>query len=150
MKDQISIERIKKLHPSQREKFTNFIDELENEFSITIRVIQGFRTFKEQDDIYTQGRTKKGPVVTAARGGQSYHCFGFAVDIVPIVNGIADWNYDFGKFETISKKYGLTWGAHWHDNDHYENDLGRGPHGWTYLLELYKAGKVDKDGYILI
>src|SRR4051812_45095106 len=45
-------------------------------------VTQGLRTWKEQDALYEQGRTKPGKIVTKAKGGQSYHNFGLAVDIV--------------------------------------------------------------------
>ena len=57
------------------------------------------RTLKEQDDIYAQGHTKKGEIVTDAKAGQSYHNYGLAVDIVMLLdkdgNGTyetADWN----------------------------------------------------------
>lgn len=42
--------------------------------------ISGMRTVAEQDALFAQGRTAPGKVVTNARGGQSYHNFGIAVD----------------------------------------------------------------------
>jgi len=44
-------------------------------------VISGHRTWKEQDALYTQGRTKPGQIVTDAKGGQSNHNFGIAIDL---------------------------------------------------------------------
>ena len=36
---------------------------------ITIKVISGLRSYDEQNDLYAQGRTKPGRIVTNARGG---------------------------------------------------------------------------------
>lgn len=47
---------------------------------ITVVITEGFRSFKEQDELYKQGRTKKGNIVTYARGGESYHNYGLAID----------------------------------------------------------------------
>lgn len=44
-------------------------------------VISGNRTYKEQDALYAQGRTKPGPIVTKARGGYTDHNFGIAFDV---------------------------------------------------------------------
>ena len=46
-----------------------------------IKITQGYRTAKYQDDLYAQGRTKPGPVVTDATSKQSWHCKGKAFDI---------------------------------------------------------------------
>lgn len=49
------------------------------------KAYSGLRTFAEQDKLYAQGRTtgKKGAIVTKARGGQSMHNYGLAVDSAP-------------------------------------------------------------------
>ena len=59
---------------------------------IKLRIIQGFRTYAEQDALYAQGRTKKGKKVTNAKGGQSNHNLGLAIDVAEIKNGNIDWN----------------------------------------------------------
>lgn len=43
-------------------------------------VISGHRSWEEQDRLYEQGRTRPGKIVTNAKGGQSNHNFGLAVD----------------------------------------------------------------------
>lgn len=48
---------------------------------IDFSVIAGRRTQAEQDDLYAQGRTKPGPIVTWTR--DSLHITGDAVDVVP-------------------------------------------------------------------
>ncbi len=40
------------------------------------------RTFEDQDELYAQGRTKPGTIVTSARGGDSWHNYGLAADYV--------------------------------------------------------------------
>src|SRR5215471_18388685 len=64
---------------------------------IEILVVQGLRTWAEQDALYAQGRTASGQIVTNARGGQSYHNFGLAVDCTPSTHPpgqpvAPDWN----------------------------------------------------------
>jgi peptidoglycan LD-endopeptidase CwlK len=63
---------------------------------ITIKVISGLRTDEEQNDLYAQGRTKPGRIVTNARGGYSNHNFGIAFDI-----GV----FDGGSYLDESPKY---------------------------------------------
>lgn len=58
MKDKISIERLNKLHPKAKPIFEAFITEAETSLNITLRISQGLRTIKEQDDLYSIGRTK--------------------------------------------------------------------------------------------
>ncbi|SVE43245.1 uncharacterized protein METZ01_LOCUS496099, partial [marine metagenome] len=43
-------------------------------------VVHTLRTYAEQDDLYEQGRTEPGKIVTNARGGKSWHNFGLAID----------------------------------------------------------------------
>jgi peptidoglycan LD-endopeptidase CwlK len=47
---------------------------------INVQISQGMRTFAEQNRLYAQGRTSPGSIITNARGGQSNHNFGLAVD----------------------------------------------------------------------
>jgi len=42
--------------------------------------ISGNRTYAEQDALYAKGRTATGPKVTNAKGGESNHNFGIAMD----------------------------------------------------------------------
>ena len=48
------------------------------------KVYSGLRTFALQDTLYAKGRSKPGRVVTNARGGQSMHNYGLAVDSAPL------------------------------------------------------------------
>lgn len=151
MKDYISIERAEKLHPKFKNEFISFIDECEKETGLIFRIVQGLRTIVQQDEIYAQGRILPGHIVTRAKGGQSFHNYGLAIDIVPIKDGIINWDYNFQKISDIGwDMFKLTWGGHWKDYDHFENNLGHGSTGWKYFLDLHNAGKVDDNGYVII
>lgn len=124
--DLISERNIEKLHPKVRNKATEFINRVEKELGIKLRVTSTLRTFAEQDKLYAQGRTTKGGIVTNAKGGESNHNFGTALDIVPIVNGQADWKTTadtWNKIAKVGKSLGFEWGGDWKsfvDKPHFE------------------------------
>jgi hypothetical protein len=86
-----------------------------------IRVVSGFRTFAEQDALYAQGRTTPGNIVTPARGGESAHNYGLAVDIMRIGDEL--YNPAPITVETF-KRFGFVWGGDWpgkkNDPPHFE------------------------------
>lgn len=152
--EQTSIERIKKLHPKVRDKFMAAYLEAVRVTPVGVHpfITQGMRTFAESDALYAQGRTKPGNIVTNAKAGQSYHNYGLAVDFVNQVNGVAKWTVDdnWMKVVAVFKKHGFSWGGDWKsikDYPHFEMSLG---YSVSQLLALHKAGKVDKEGYVLI
>lgn len=49
---------------------------------VTFIATHGHRTYGAQMALWAQGRTKPGPIVTNAVGGQSAHNFGLAIDFV--------------------------------------------------------------------
>ncbi len=148
MKDKISIERIKKLHPNVINLFQAFIEEAENSLGITLRVTQGLRTFEEQDALYNQPWDKKDndgdarvdeadEKVTKAKGGQSLHNYGIAIDVVELKNGKANWNFDYSKLKPFAQKQGIDWGGDWKnfvDKPHFEISFG---YTWQQLLDKY-------------
>ena len=144
--DPISLARIETLHPKLRAEMRTIFEEIARALTgkAICRLSYTLRTFAEQDALYAQGRNgKKGPVVTNARGGQSYHNYGLAVDIVLLKdkdgNGTfesASWetNVDFdgdGKADwreivAIFKRYGWEWGGDWKFTDmpHFQKTFG--------------------------
>lgn len=88
---------------------------------VYVRVVQGLRSWTQQDALYAQGRTAPGAVVTNVRGGYSYHNFGMAVDLVPseFAPGqpyAPDWNPQHSAWKTMEmagQAAGLTSGAAW-------------------------------------
>lgn len=69
-------------------------------------------------------------IVTKARPGESLHCWGLALDAVPIVDGKPDWKYDpehpadlFDEIAHEATNLGLVWGGNWRtfkDRPHIE------------------------------
>ncbi len=157
--DKYTKERIKLLHPLIREEMTAIIVECDKALTgrAKIRITQSLRTFEEQNALYAVGRTKPGKKVTNAKGGQSIHNYGFAVDICLIIDGktaswdttkdwdndqIADW-YECVK---IFAKFGWDWGGNWKtfkDLPHFDK---RGYNDWKKLAKL----KRDSKGYVLL
>lgn len=141
MVDKVSRERIEKLHPKIKDEVMNLVDRINTcilQGSAKVRISQGLRTIAEQDALFAQGRTKPGKKVTNAKGGQSIHNYGLAVDIVLIINGkTASWDTkaDFDKdgqadwmeVVHIFKQAGYTWGGDWRtfkDMPHFEKTFG--------------------------
>lgn len=84
---------------------------------ITAKIISGSRTYAEQNAIYEQGRSKPGPIVTNARGGQSWHNFAVAVDIGIFENGkYLDDSPLYDKAGAIGQALGFEWGGAWKGN----------------------------------
>jgi peptidoglycan L-alanyl-D-glutamate endopeptidase CwlK len=91
---------------------------------IDIKVISGMRTYSEQNDLYAQGRTLPGKIVTNAKGGQSNHNFGIAFDI-GIFDGrrYLEQSPLYKAVGAIGKGLGLEWGGDWKsiiDEPHFQ------------------------------
>lgn len=122
MKDTVSIERLQKVQPFIRERAVRFFDTMES-MGLRPRVVQGFRTTEEQNALYAQGRSTKGKIVTNARGGESFHNYGLAIDIAFLND---DGSVDFNVSEEIGKlgeSFGFEWGGRWKkflDKPHFQ------------------------------
>jgi peptidoglycan LD-endopeptidase CwlK len=96
------------------------------EAGISIRVSQGLRTWVEQDALYALGRTAPGAIRTNARGGESFHNFGMAFDIVVLDWGRITWDPRHPSWRIageIGTGLGLLWGGNWKsikDLPHFE------------------------------
>lgn len=127
--DAASDKKIATLHPSIQDKVKAFILKTDNRFGIKLRVTDGFRTIAQQNSLYAQGRRgiKGEPTVTGAKGGQSNHNYGLAIDVVPMVNGTA--NYSSSQYPLIGRigeSVGLGWGGRFRSVDmpHFEDFKG--------------------------
>lgn len=137
--DKISEDRIALLHPKLRQECLQIFHECEASLKgrATIRITQGLRTIREQDELYAQGRTKPGKVVTNAKGGSSFHNYGLAVDFTLVVDNKLNWDInadwdgdkvaDWMEIVFIFKKYGWEWGGNWKslkDYPHFQKTFG--------------------------
>ena len=84
---------------------------------IYVQISEGHRPNGRQNDLYAQGRTKPGNIVTNARGGQSWHNYGVAVDFFLTSNdgSKALWtvNNKWRRAAAIGKSLGFEWGGDW-------------------------------------
>lgn len=96
---------------------------------IRVLISDEFRSAEEQDKLYEQGRTASGSVVTNARGGESYHNYGLAIDFALLDqagnalwdleydgngNGVSDWM----EVVDAAKELGFEWGGDWANPDY--------------------------------
>ncbi len=165
--DKVTQQRIATLHPFVKNEVAQIINEIDKQLTgrAKVRITQALRTVDEQNNLYAQGRTKKGLKVTNAKGGQSIHNYGLAVDICLIINGkTASWDMktdwdddglaDWMECVSIFKKYGWIWGGDWknfEDGSHFEKEFlqtSRGKQKVNNWRELIKMKK-DKLGYII-
>ena len=113
---QLSARRLDQLNPIVAVRGHAML-ELSAHGGLALLVTQGLRTWEEQDRLYAQGRTAPGDVVTKAKGGQSYHNFGLAFDIVVLdAIGKADWDTShpgWAQAGALGKSAGLEWGGDW-------------------------------------
>ena len=156
------------MHPKLRDEAVELYDEIVASLtgSAICRFAYTLRTFAEQDALFAQGRSKPGKVVTNAKGGQSYHNYGLAIDIVLLTdkdkNGTfetASWDLktdfdgdkkaDWMEVVQIFKRYGFEAGIDWKfvDAPHFQKSFGKSIYE---LKALHTAGKVDKNGFVLI
>jgi len=147
--DRFSNERIGKLHPAIRDDALALINAVEAELGIRLRVTQGLRSFAEQDELFAQGRTKPGKVVTNARGGESYHNYGLAIDVCEIRGSEAIWDCDWAGISAVAKARGWEWGGDWQsfkDRPHFQKVFG---HSTAALRTRYDA-LGDPAGYVAL
>lgn len=121
MKNDIRID-LYKVHPWLRYKVKRWIKRCNKE-GLKVIITHGFRTVKEQDDLYAQGRTKAGAIVTNARGNWylSQHQWGIAIDFTntddPSTRAIEGVYNEMvmRKMAKLAKREGLGWGGDWQD-----------------------------------
>lgn len=114
-----SQKRLSAVHPILARKVTALVSNLAAR-GFEVEITQAVRTIEEQNALYAQGRTRKGAKVTNARGGQSYHNFGLAVDFALMVNGKLGWPEPHPVWKAIGEeaaRLGLEWGGTWRRPD---------------------------------
>jgi peptidoglycan LD-endopeptidase CwlK len=117
---------------------------------INAQISHGMRTYAQQNALYAQGRTKKGNVVTNARGGYSNHNFGLAVDYFLTNNEgtTAIWtvNNDWRRVAAIGKSLGFSWGGDWRSFKDYPHLEMTGGLSTAQLRAGKRPNLVDKTG----
>lgn len=114
----INSRSLDELHPIVKEKVQQFIQKCD-ENGIDLLVTSTYRDFESQNALYAQGRTAPGKKVTNAKGGQSWHNWRVAVDVVPLRNGKPVWGTTGADWElweavgNIGESVGLEWAGRW-------------------------------------
>lgn len=136
--DKITLSRIENIHPKLYQELLIIYEDICQALTgkAICRFTHTYRSFQEQDKLFLQR-----PKVTNAKGGQSYHNYGLAVDICLIINGKeASWDTlkdfdgdgvsDWMEVVSIFKKYGWFWGGDFKtfkDRPHFEKTFGLQP-----------------------
>ncbi len=115
------------LHPYFRDKVSTLIS-LCKAKGIQLAIVESYRTHAKQNEYKAMGKG-----YTRSGGGKSKHQYGLAIDVVPMVDSVAQWDNPrlWRKVGSIGEQLGLRWGGRWkslYDPGHFE---------WTGGLTSY-------------
>ncbi|WJE16550.1 M15 family metallopeptidase [Halobacillus sp. ACCC02827] len=125
------------LHPVVEQKKEELMDAVHAK-GIDVVITEGHRTMERQDALYAQGRSEGGSIVTSAKGGESYHNYGLAIDFaLRTAEGDVVWDRvrddngngepDWMEVVEEAKSLGFEWGGDWSnfkDYPHLQMDFG--------------------------
>lgn len=119
------------LHPYFLEKVNKLIAICKTK-GIELAIVESFRTTAKQNEYKAMGKK-----YTRATGGLSKHQYGLAIDVVPVIDSVAQWDNAklWKKIGAIGEQLGLRWGGRWHtlyDPGHFE---------WSSGLSSYSLAK---------
>lgn len=117
---------ITKLHPKLQDKIAE-LKALCKKNGLKIEISECVRTVAEQNELYAQGRTKPGKIVTNAKGDtySSMYMYGVAFDFFRNDGKGAYYDNDgfFTKVGKLGQSIGLEWGGAWKsivDKPHFQ------------------------------
>lgn len=165
IRDKITVDRIQTLHPKIREEVMSLYIKANNSLGkgVRLRFSYTFRTFEEQNMLYSKGRTNPGPRVTNAKGGQSIHNYGLAFDIVLLYDkngdgvfeevswdmnrdgdkdGVADWLEVTKVFTSAGYTNGFLKNGNRWDFPHFQKDFGL---SWQDMKEKLESGDFKEE-----
>ncbi|ARI78390.1 peptidase [Halobacillus mangrovi] len=141
------------LHPKVEEYKNELIATSKNK-GIDIIITEGHRSVERQNKLYERGRSTDGSIVTYAKGGESFHNYGLAIDFaLKLDDGDVAWDMtrddnkngesDWMEVVTIAKDMGFVWGgdfSNFKDYPHLQMDFGL----TIRELQYGKRPKVDQ------
>jgi peptidoglycan L-alanyl-D-glutamate endopeptidase CwlK len=139
--DQITLDRITKLHPKVRQQVQEMYMHANNKIlgkGVRLRFSEGLRTIAEQNELFSHGRNgDKRNIVTNARGGSSYHNYGLAFDIVLLYDKDGNGTFETASWDNLDPNWiavteyfisqGWAWGGNFRnfkDYPHFEKTFG--------------------------
>ncbi|MGI8314813.1 M15 family metallopeptidase [Halobacillus mangrovi] len=141
------------LHPKV-EEYKNELIATSKSKGIDIFITEGHRSVERQNNLYERGRSTDGRIVTYAKGGESFHNYGLAIDFaLKLDNGDVVWDMrrddnkngesDWMEVVAIAKDMGFEWGgdfSNFKDYPHLQMDFGLS----IRELQYGKRPKVDQ------
>ena len=125
-----TIRDINELTPEAEEACRMFLKACESE-GLKVLITETYRSQERQNELYAQGRTKSGKIVTWTKN--SRHTSRRAWDICQNIKGQEYSNTTFFKMcGEIAKSLGITWGGDWSTPDMPHFEVGE---NWTYKGE---------------
>lgn len=88
-----------------------------------LAIFEGYRSPQRQTQLYSQGRTAPGQIVTWTKAWESYHQYGLAVDVVGFDGHVWNWDIDYPSIASFFTAEGLIWLGP-KDKPHFQMDLG--------------------------
>lgn len=156
-----SVDNMGDVHPFVHEKIVDVIREAYKN-NVLMQISSGYRSFATQAELYAQGRTEPGQIVTNAEPGESVHNYGLAVDFFLVSKDGTDsiWDIyedldddgqrDWMEVVRIAKAKGFDWGGDWSGFTDYPHlyltqglsweDLQAGYRPDFYNLEMGESG----------
>jgi len=137
------ITELNALHPYFRDKILELIRRCEAK-GIHLAIVETYRTHAKQSEYKAMGKK-----FTRSGAGKSKHQYGLAIDVVPIVNGEAQWHnkYLWNRIGVLGEQLGLRWGGRWrslYDPGHFEwtgglstTDLAQGKYPYIPKKEIH-------------
>lgn len=127
------------LHPILRPKAVTFKAQAAI-MGVDILIYCTWRSSAEQDELFKQGRSREGQIVTWVKGGASKHNFmlgdkpaSLAFDCVPLIFNRPQWQICaaslkmWATLEKVADDVGLEWGGHFKngrvDRPHFQISL---------------------------
>lgn len=107
------------LHPFFRDRILELLKICKRK-GIELAIVETYRTHAKQHEYKTMGKK-----YTSSGAGRSRHQYGLAIDVVPVVKGVAVWDNVslWRKVGAVGEKIGLKWGGRWrnpYDPGHFE------------------------------
>lgn len=150
--DKFNNRRIPKLHPEIRDDVRLFINLVEIELSVQLRIGRDghIRSFDLQNVLY-QKYLNGGP--KAAPPGKSFHNYGLAIDVYWIENGqiqipgLGENKAIWLKVIDIAEDIGFKWTLKWNDPPHLVMNLG---HKISELLAIHNRNELNDQGFVIV
>ena len=101
----------------------------------TYNVVAGFRSIAKETELYAQGRTTPGEIVTWAKPGTSAHGYGLAIDVVP-----ASGSYDTTRPEWQNLFAAVRAAPHLHSGEDFPPGETDAPHIERLNWRLFISG----------